>query len=379
MHNIGQIKPFFQRTYCTPYKMQTTCTEKLSIVEYKQVIKQVYAGNPNFRDSLSSILTIINNPKGAFAQRTQQQAVIVKGDNGNPLASALLLRAEGLPDQAQLSFFEALPDAQEAAQALVEKASAIARQWGATSLLVSMNGHVNYGLGFLADSFDEMPCFGGSYTPSYYIDYFRTLGFSEQQLVSYRYPMSTFVHQQEKRILKRTKKRFSFRKADFSRLQEEISLYTRLNNECFADHPLYFHRHDDEDYELFHPFRWFLKEENLLIAEHGGTPVGFLLWYPDFNELIGPGQELGLQALLKYKVLRRPIKRFKIVEIGVIPKFQGSSVILGLFHACFEQTRNRFQECESGWVFSENSKSRNICCRWNPENGPSYSVFSLAL
>ncbi|MCP4699292.1 MAG: hypothetical protein GY862_20955 [Gammaproteobacteria bacterium] len=359
--------------------MQIICSNKLPPAEYRTITARVYAGNPYFRDSLSSILTIINNPKGAFAKRTQQQAVIVKDENGALLASALLLHAEGLPDQAQLSFFEALPKAQDAVQALVDKASSIARQWGATSLLVSMNGHVNYGLGFLTDSFDEMPCFGSSYTPFYYIDYFRSLGFNEQQLVSYRYPMSSFVDQQEKRILERTKKRFNFRKANFSRLQEEISIYTRLNNECFSDHSLYFHRYDDEDYELFHPFRWFLKEENLLIAEHGGTPVGFLLWYPDFNELIGPGQELGVQALLKYKVFRRPIKRFKIVEIGVLPKFQGSSVILGLFHACFELTRHRFQECESGWIFSENSNSRNICCRWNPEPGPSYSVFTLAL
>lgn len=359
--------------------MQIICNNKLRRSEYKKITAQVYAENPYFRDSLSSVLTIVTNPKGAFGSRTQQQAVVVKDDKGVPLAAALLLRAEGLPDQVQLSFFEALPNAQEAVQVLVDKASSISRQWGAKSLLVSMNGHVNYGLGFLADSFDELPCFGSSYTPPYYIDYFRSLGFAEQRLVSYRYPMDSFVKQQEDRILERTKKRFRFRTADFSRLREELAVYTQLNNQCFSDHPAYFHRHNDEDYELFRPFRWFLQKENLLIAEHGGIPVGFLLWYPDFNELIGPGQELGIQALLKYKLLRRPIKRFKIVEIGVIPKFQGSSVILGLFHACYELTRDRFQECESGWIFSENFKSNNICRRWNPEAGPTYSVFTLAL
>ncbi len=116
--------------------MQIICSNNLPPAEYRTITARVYAGNPNFRDSLSSILTIINTPKGAFAQRTQQQAIIVKDDNGNPLASsALLLQAEGLPDQAQLSFFEALPNAQDAVQALVDKATSIARQWGATSLL----------------------------------------------------------------------------------------------------------------------------------------------------------------------------------------------------------------------------------------------------
>ena len=304
--------------------MQIICNNKLRRAEYKKITAQVYAGNPCFRDSLSSVLVIVTNPKGAFGSRTQQQAVTVKDDKGAPLASALLIQAQELPSQVQLSFFEALPNVQEAVRALVDKASSIAREWGATNLLVSMNGHVNYGLGFLADSFNEVPCFGSAYTPPYYLDYFRSLSFTEHQLISYRYPMSSFVKQQEDRILERTKKRFCFRKADFSRLREEIDIYTRLNNECFANHPFYFHRYDDEDYELFRPFRWFLKGENLLIAEHGGMPIGFLLWYPDFNELIGPGQELGIQALLKYKLLRRPTKRFKIVEIGVVPKFQGS-------------------------------------------------------
>lgn len=359
--------------------MRIICSNTLRHAEYRAMTARVYAGNSCFRDSLSSILTIVADPKGAFGSRTRQQAVTVTDDKENLLAVALLLQAEEMPEQIQLCFFEALPKAQEAVQALVNKATAVAREWGATSLLVSMNGHVNYGLGFLADSFDETPCFGSAYTPPYYLDYFRFLGFAEHQLVSYRYSVAPFIGKREEKILKRTEKRFSFRTADFSRLRQEIDIYTRLNNDCFAHHPFYFHRYEDEDYELFRPFRWFLKGENLLIAEHGGVPVGFLLWYPDFNELIGPGQELGLTALLKYKLFPHRIRRFKIVEIGVVPKFQGSSVILGLFHACYELTKDRFQECESNWILSDNLKSRNICRRWNPEAGPRSSVFSLAL
>ena len=359
--------------------MRIRCPNSLSPAAYRRISKQVYRGDPCFRDSLSSVLAIVTDPQGAFAERTRQQGLAVTDDKGGLLASALLLHAQGLPEQVQLCFFEALPGAQDAVQALVDKARDLARQWGGSGLLVSMNGHVNYGLGLLADSFDQTPCFGSAYNPPYYLDYFRSLGFTEHQLVSYRYPMSSLRRRQEKSILARSRKGFSFRTADFSRLRDEIRLYTRLNNACFPEHSFYFHRHDDEDYELFRPFRRFLREENLLIAEHKGTAVGFLLWYPDFNELIGPGQGLGPAALLRYKLLRRPIKRFKIVEIGVVPRFRGSSVILGLFHACYELTKDRFQECESGWILSDNLRSRNICRRWNPEAGPTYSVFTCAL
>jgi hypothetical protein len=59
-------------------------------------------------------------------------------------------------------------------------------------------------------------------------------------------------------------------------------------------------RSAEEDYELFSPFRFLLKEENLLFAEEDGRAVGFLLWYPDFNQLASPGESFGLRHVLAY-------------------------------------------------------------------------------
>lgn len=185
--------------------------------------------------------------------------------------------------------------------------------------------------------------------------------------------------ERERKYLGRIIGRFTFRKADFSRLREEIQLYSRLNNQCFADHLLYFHRHADEDYELFKPFHWFLRQENLLIAEENNRAVGFLLWYPDFNELLGPGRELCLRHLLKYKLFRYPVRKFKIAEIGVIPEYQGSGVLLGLLHLCFSLIQGRFQQCETGWIFETNHQSKRICERWQATPFKTYSVFSREL
>lgn len=346
---------------------------------YRKIIAGIYKEDRCYRDSLTDIYQIVTSPKGAFASRCNKSALTVTSENGDVLAFCLLLHAKHLSDTLQMSFFEAQPHCAIAVKKLVDAAEQIAIERGANKIIAGMNGHVNYGLGFLTDPLDTIPCFGSAYNPPYYAPYFLLAGFKKEKLISYQYNIDAISMAREEPLLHRLEKRFTFRKADFSNLKEEIALYTKLNNLCFEDHPLYFPRQTDEDYELFYPFRWFLNEDNLLIAEHNGRPIAFILWYPDFNELIGPGQRLGIKALLRYRLFKRQMTRLKIAEIGVIPEFQGSGVLLGLFHHCFRLAKGKFSICESGWIFDSNEKSKKICQRWHPSPSKNYAVFSKDL
>lgn len=359
--------------------MNVHCTSKPSPAAYKKMLAGMYRGNNCFRDSLSSLFQLVTSPQGAFGRRSRRLAVTVSDDHGRVLAFGLFIGADMMPEILQIGFFEARPGCLAAVEKLVKVAEDTAMKWGAATIVAGMNGHVNYGLGFLVDHFDQTPCFGAGFNPPSTPDYFRCLGFNEDRLVSYQYDIDAISMAREQPLLARLQRKFTFRKADFSRLQDEIHLYTQLNNRCFGDHPLYFHRNADEDYELFTPFRWFLNEENLLIAECDGRPVAFVLWYPDFHELLRPGETLGLMALLRYRLLKRSMSRLKIAEIGVVQEFQGSGVMLGLFHLCFTLAKGRFQTCESGWIFDANEKSKNICMRWQPEPAKNFAVFSRKL
>lgn len=359
--------------------MKVHCGKSPSTGVYKKLIADVYKNDPCYRDSLSSIYSIVTSTNGAFGRRCHHLAVTVTDENDGVLAFCLLIQAKNMADTLQIGFFEAQPHSAVAVKRLVETAQQLAIEWGAKRIIAGMNGHVNYGLGFLTDSFDKIPCFGSGYNPPHYVPYFLLSGFKKEKLISYQYDVNALSMAREEPLLQRLEKRFTFRKADFGKLKEEIRLYTELNNLCFKDHPLYFPRNADEDYELFYPFRWFLNEENLLIAELAGRPIAFILWYPDFNELIGPGERLGLKALFHYRLLRKQMTRLKIAEIGVIPEFQGSGVLLGLFHHCFRLTQDHFTTCESGWIFDSNEKSKKICQRWQPTPSKNYAVLSMEL
>ena len=319
-------------------------------------------------------------PKGCAAKASVQIPLTVLDNTGKPAASALLLIAHKMPDVLQVAFFEALPKSQEAVDALIDRARAIAGQRSLSRIVIGIDGHVNNGLGFLVGKHDSPPSFGVRYNPPYYIDYFTKRAAVQGELRSYFYDLTVSNLDRERKLIERISRRFKVRQGNFKDMRSEMRIYTELNNTVFKDHPLYFERAVEEDYELFKSFGPFLKEENFLVSELDGVPIGFLLWYPDFHELVKPGGTLGLGTALKYRLPGNGITRFKIAEIGVMPEHQGSAAIAGLINECVEiTTRNGHSFCESGWILSSNTKSRGLTERWAKDAYKTYLVFEIHL
>ena len=158
-------------------------------------------------------------------------------------------------------------------------------------------------------------------------------------------------------------------------LKAEADLYNDLNNDAFSDHVFYYKRDPDEDLELFKNFKPLLKSENLLFVEKKGKAVGFMLWYPDFNEIINPGESVGLKTFIRYKLLNKKIGMFKVVEMGIIKEEQGFGGVLALFDYCHEKTKTRFKSFESSWVLSDNIKSRSFGDKWSDGISKTYKAY----
>ena len=358
--------------------MQFVIAEGKDIEKYIKFTQEVYKGNRFYKDSLTGILKSILYRKNVFSKNVDITPVMVMEDN-MVLAVGTFIITEKLQDTIQIAFFEAKEGYQEAVDIIVGKAKKKCKDKNLNKIIIGLNGHVNYGLGLLADHFNSEACFGSSYNPQYYLDYFKKYDAKDYELKSYIWDMNKFNLEREKKVLKRISKYFSFRKADFRKLRQEVEIYTYLNNECFNQHPYYFERTVEEDYELIDEFRLFINGENFLIAEKDGVPVGFMLWYPDFNQLIRPGGCMEISTFIKNKLFSSKINKFKIAEIGVIPKYQGSGVILGLLNKCMEYTKGRYDYGESGWVLDSNIKSREFCSRMTDNEYKHYKVFEIGV
>jgi len=141
------------------------------------------------------------------------------------------------------------------------------------------------------------------------------------------------------------------------KIKRESAIYTLLNNQAFAKHPFWSDRQNEEDLELFYPFRFLLDNENLIIAEVNERPVGFFLWYPDFNQLVSGSRDLNLWDFLRYRTGKRP-DTFRFTEIGIIPEYQRSAVAYALISKSLPVLlKHGYQYCEGGFIFEENKAS----------------------
>lgn len=343
--------------------------------KYLDFYKSQYTNNPLRRDALSGLVKGLITGKSELCKSLELEAYLVMAGD-QIIMSCMLAYAYRLPDYLQIGFFESEEFSREGFSLIMNRAEEFAREKGATKISGSLNVHVNYGLGFLASDYEQEQSFGLAHNHDFFHIYFEENGFKAIDMVTYKKDFTKMNPLFNPALKAKIEAKYSVRKIDLNNLAEEIGLYTRLNNEAFADHLFYYKRKKEEDLELFREFKFLLKPENLLFVEKAGEPVGFMLWYPDFNQLINPGETLGIKTVLRCKIFPKKIRTFKIVEMGIIPREQGRGAVLALFNTCYHCTKGKFDFAESGWIFAENLKSKNFGVKWADGEAKHFKAYS---
>lgn len=329
---------------------------------------------PLRRDSMSGLLRGLLYKESIMAASAYLEPVLVV-DHDRIVMATILAQADRMPAALQLCFLESDGYDPEAFRLILARAEELGRERGAKQITGSLNLHVNYGLGFLANGYDKVQSFGMSHNPEYFHRYFVESGFQSIDLVSYKKDMRGLDQLLGESLRERIESRYKVRELDLKRLPEEAELYTRINNQAFSSHLFYYRRVPEEDLELFKDFKLFLKSENLLFVYRGDEPVGFMLWYPDFHQLMKPGETIGLKTLIRFWMNKKKIDTFKIVEMGVLEKEKGRGAILALFQYCLERTRGRYSFMESGWVLEDNVDSRAFGLKWADGESRRYTAY----
>lgn len=336
--------------------------------------KKQYLNHPLRRDSMSGLLKGLLYGKSELCKSIDLEPLMVT-DGDKIIMICMLAYAHRMPDYVQIGFFEAEELNMPAFHMILSRAEKLAREKNATNISASLNIHVNYGLGFLASSYDKMQSFGMAHNPEFYHEYFQKSGFFAIDMVSYKKDMRLVDKLLSDEASQKLSKRYTVRKADFGNLKKESEIYTEINNKSFHEHLFYYPRKKEEDYELFKDLKFLLKTENLLFVEKNSEPVGFMLWYPDFNKVMSPSETVGIKTVLKNIVCRNKIDTFKVVEMGVIPGERNKGAILALFDYCFKCIKGKYDYMESGWILSDNFKSRNFGIKWADCESKKYKAY----
>ena len=332
--------------------------DKHGLKTFFDVPRKIYQDNKNYRVTERSIEHLLIKGPSAYHSHSKVLPYLIR--DGNDITGRFaLIKDKKLPGYLQISFFEALPGQGNLLDLI--RTEARKRFPDSKKIVAGLNGHLNYGAGFLLNRYDEPPLFGLPYTLPYYPSYFT--GLNQRRMFSFRFRMNEYIQWAESYGPPKKMNGLEVRFMDKKQLTRESTIYTFLNNRAFTSHPFWADREDKEDLELFYPFRHLLRNENLIIAELRGQPVGFFLWYPDFNELVTSQRDLNFWDVLKFRSGER-IKVFRFSEIGVLPEFQKSPVSFSLLMKSIpEFKRCGFEYCEGGFIFEENASSISLVTR----------------
>ena len=332
---------------------------KLALRRFYRFPAKVYRDIPQHRSTEDEVMQMLVERQSAFLEHASVDSFLIKA--GRKVVGRLaLIHDRKNPDYVQVAFFEAQPGLEGLLDVILLKARALHPQ--CSKIVVGLSGHLNYGAGFLVEPHHLPPVFGLPWTPAYYLDYFAEL--ERRDMVSFRFDNEGFYKLEAVVGPSLDLGGIRIRTMDRSQLAREVDLYTWLNNACFQRHPYWADRTTTEDWELFHPFRFLLKEENLIFAEEDGKPVGFLLWYPDFNELVKGDEPLGLRHVARYH-LRNPVESVRLTEIAVHPKCRNRGVVPGMIMQMIRSVQaGGYHFTEGGFIFEENQDSMGMTLRY---------------
>jgi hypothetical protein len=321
--------------------------------EFKSIVEEIYKDNTYYRGTDASVEHLLIQGPSAFHKHAEVYPYLIR-DGNDIVGRFALIRDKYLQEYVQVSYFETL-HVQANLLDLI-RAEARKRFPDCTNLVVGLSGHLNYGAGFLLNSFDQAPLFGMPYTMPYYPEYFTSL--NERKMFSFRFNTDDYIrwaesYSKQVKALPGLEVRFMNK----AQIKEEIKIYTYLNNKIFLKHPYWANREIEEDLELFYPFRFLLRNENLIFAELNGKAVGFMLWYPDFNELVSSHRDLNTWDLIKFKTGKK-FKGVRLSEIGVMPELQKSPISFFLYMKSISTLQKYgYQYCEVSFIFEENKAS----------------------
>jgi hypothetical protein len=331
--------------------------------EFLEVPKVLYKNDPNWSCPLDMDIENTFNPeKNPCFQHGDARRWIMKDEKGSLIGriAAFYDRNKAFHNPQPtggIGYFECIDD-HDAANRLFE----VSRLWLKDQGMQAMDGPINFGenfvnWGLLVDGF--MPQgYGMPYNFPYYRAFFENYGFKTYfEQYSFHDTFSRPYPEQMRAFGERLWKKpeFLFKHIEMNNAEQYIRDLVIMYDKVWSDFlenytPLNF----EELYQIFQDAKAMLNEKFIWFAYHNGEPVGFLIVFPDINQVLrklknGKLNWWNIVKLLYYK--RKVITRGRLLLSGVVPEFQRTGVVGGMYIKLTDAMRaSGYDELELSWV-----------------------------
>jgi len=341
----------------------TEVGDKTSRQEFLNVPKVLYKDDPFWTCPLDvEIENIFAPEKNGCFRNGEAIRWILKDDQGNLKGRIAAFYDKNkafhnpLPTGG-IGFFECIHD-QEAANLLFNTA----KEWLGSRGMEAMDGPINFGenfvhQGLLVEGFMQQG-YGMPYNFPYYKELFEKYGFKTyfemySFLDDFNIPYPDRMRRWGEHMW--TKPEYTFRHIEMKNPERYLRDLVMMYNKIWADfHEAYTPLEYEDMNQIFQEAKNMLNEKFIWFAYHEDERIGFLIVFPDLNQVFrklknGRLTLMNILRLMYYK--KRAVTRGRLLISGVIPEYQRTGVVGGIYlKLAGSMKAEGLKEMELSWV-----------------------------
>jgi ribosomal protein S18 acetylase RimI-like enzyme len=324
---------------------QISASDAGALKRFVKLERRLVGTNPLFVPDIESNVTKRLAGRSAFFSEMESKLFMAfKGSRDVARCAALINRRYQKTRGETVGFigyFAAAPKSGQEVQAMLEQAEMWLKKRSVTRVIAPFNGAAYIGMGLLTAAFDEEPVFPYNWNPPYYIDYFEDSGYwPTYPLWYYTIDFTSYSYRTVRRRAAENKT-VQIRAICKNHWNRDMEILRCVINETFFGewefHPLT----GEEVHEIFDQLKPVIDTRQLLLAEVKGKPAGFCLGLPDWNPILRLFKgRLGPVQIVRFLLCAGQYRRAGMINIGVLPEYQGTGVAQALTVALY----NRYEE-----------------------------------
>ncbi len=290
-------------------------------------------------------------------------------------------RAHG-DNLAFFGFFEAADE--EAADALLGRVEAWAREIGRGAVRGPANPSLNHSAGLLVEGFGCDPFVLMPYNPPEYPRWVEGSGYEKaKDLYAWLFERGWDL-ERIGRLAARVRRRhrdLAIRTPDMKRWDEELTRVKDLYNRAW-ERNWGFVRYTDAEFDrLAREFRMILDPDLVAFAEVDGELAGVTVLLPDVNQVLkrmrGKLLPFGFVHLLRR---RRLIDQIRLPILGVAPEHRNKGFELAMVHFLHERALARgYRRCEASWTLEDNRAINHVLEAAGARRYKTYRIYEKGL
>ena len=279
----------------------------------------------------------------------------------------------------------------DVARALIGEAEAWLAAKGMTRVLAPLSMSIWEEPGQLAMGFDHPPTVMMGHQPERYRDWFEALGYdTAKRLFTYELDITKPFPPLIQRIVASGKKnpKITIRNVDKRKFDAEAALILDILNDSWSDNWGFVPITASEIAYTGKKLKPLVHNDLIMVASYEGEPVGFMMTWPDMNEVLKPmGGKLfpfGFAKLLLWLNKPRP-RTVRVPLMGVRKKLQASRLASQLAFMMIDAIRDNSVQhygasrSEIGWILEDNQGMVAIADAIGSSKNKQYNIYQKAL